>query len=122
MKKEGGKKQARSNKQQGKATQYTQGSHFSYENELPQHLHVIFLCFSHQFYRKEVISHYVEYVNNFTDAMAILQKSIKKKPKFVNFLKEKYKDSKTSLSLQGLLLKPVQRFPQYILFLQVYTL
>ena len=29
MKKEGRKKQARSNKQQGKATQHTQGSHFS---------------------------------------------------------------------------------------------
>ena len=29
MKKEGKKKQARSNKQQGKATQHTQGSHFS---------------------------------------------------------------------------------------------
>ena len=28
---EGRKKQARSNKQQGKATQHTQGSHFSYE-------------------------------------------------------------------------------------------
>ena len=34
--KEGIKKQARSNKQQGKATQHTQGSHFSYENELPR--------------------------------------------------------------------------------------
>ena len=33
--KEGRKKQARSNKQQGKATQHTQGSHFS-KNELPQ--------------------------------------------------------------------------------------
>ena len=29
VEKEGRKKQARSNKQQGKATQYTQGSHFS---------------------------------------------------------------------------------------------
>ena len=29
--KEGRKKQARSNKQQGKATQHTQGSHFSWE-------------------------------------------------------------------------------------------
>ena len=34
--KEGRKKQARSNKQQGKATQHTQGSHFSKKNELPQ--------------------------------------------------------------------------------------
>ena len=36
MKKEGRKKQARSYKQQGKATQHTQGSHFSKENELPR--------------------------------------------------------------------------------------
>ena len=34
---EGRKKQARSNKQQGKATQHTQGSHFSKtKNELPR--------------------------------------------------------------------------------------
>ena len=72
-----------------------------------------------QFYRKEVIGHYVEYVNNFTDAMETLQKCIKRRPKFVAFLKTKYAESKTSLSLQGLLLKPIQRFPQYILFLQV---
>ena len=51
--------------------------------------------------------------------MEMLQRNIKKKQKFVTFLKEKYRESKTSLSLQGLLLKPVQRFPQYILFLQV---
>ena len=37
MKKEGRKKQARLNKQQGKATQHTQGSHFSKgRNELPR--------------------------------------------------------------------------------------
>jgi Rho guanine nucleotide exchange factor 10 len=71
-----------------------------------------------QFYRREVIAHYVKYVNNFTDAMATLQKNIKRKQKFVTFLEQKYRESKTSLSLQGLLLKPVQRFPQYILFLQ----
>ena len=71
-----------------------------------------------QFNRKEVVSHYSEYVNNFTEAMAILEKAIKKS-KFVTFLKDKYTQSKTSLSLQGLLLKPIQRFPQYILFLQV---
>ena len=34
--KEGRKKQARSNKQQGKVTQHTQGSYFSQENELPR--------------------------------------------------------------------------------------
>ena len=74
---------------------------------------------SHQFNRKEVTKHYSLYVNNFTMAMQILEKAIKKKPKFVTFLRRKYNQSKTSLSLQGLLLKPIQRFPQYILFLQV---
>ena len=33
---EGRKKQARSNKQTNKATQYTQGSHFPKKNELPR--------------------------------------------------------------------------------------
>ena len=65
-----------------------------------------------------MIGHYVEYINNFTDAMGTLQRNIKKK-QFASFLEQKYRESKTSLSLQGLLLKPVQRFPQYILFLQV---
>ena len=51
--------------------------------------------------------------------MDILEKAIKKKPKFVAFLQKKYNQSKTSLSLQGFLLKPIQRFPQYILSLQV---
>ena len=36
IEKEERKKQARSNKQQGKATQHTQGSHFSQKNELPR--------------------------------------------------------------------------------------
>ena len=36
MHKEGRKKQARSNKQQGKAIQHTQGSHFLRKNELPR--------------------------------------------------------------------------------------
>ena len=35
MRKEERKKQARSNKQQGKATQHTKGSHFFRKNELP---------------------------------------------------------------------------------------
>ena len=65
------------------------------------------------------MKHYTNYVNNFAMAMYILERSIQKKPRFVEFLKQKYTRSKTSLSLQGLLLKPIQRFPQYILFLTV---
>lgn len=66
-----------------------------------------------------MVQNYSTYVNNFTTAMSCLEKAINKKPKFVQLLKEKYAHSRTSLSLQGLLLKPIQRFPQYIMFLQV---
>ena len=62
---------------------------------------------------------YSEYVNNFTGAMSILESRIKKKPRFVSFLKDALVTCGTNLSLQGLLLKPIQRFPQYILILQV---
>jgi len=62
---------------------------------------------------------YSEYVNNFTEAMTVLESRIKKRPRFVSFLKEALTKGSTNLSLQGLLLKPIQRFPQYILILQV---
>ena len=79
------------------------------------------MCLSNfiQFTRKEVMKHYCEYVNNFTNSMNILEKGIKKKPKFLNFLKRQMLQSGTQLSLQALLLKPIQRFPHYLLFLQV---
>ena len=70
-------------------------------------------------HNKSLLRHYTGYVNNFAEAMHVLERSIIKKQKFVQFLKSKFHLSKTSLSLQGLLLKPIQRFPQYILFLTV---
>ena len=70
-------------------------------------------------HNKALVRYYTSYVNNFAVAMHTLERSIMKKTRFVQFLKEKYMCSKTSLSLQGLLLKPIQRFPQYILFLTV---
>lgn len=51
--------------------------------------------------------------------MSILEKAIKKKHKFYDFLKQQMTVTPTPLSLQALLLKPIQRFPQYILFLKV---
>ena len=75
--------------------------------------------FNLQMHNKALVKHYTGYVNNFAFAMHTLERSIMKKQRFVQFLKKKYMSSKTSLSLQGLLLKPIQRFPQYILFLTV---
>jgi Rho guanine nucleotide exchange factor 10 len=70
------------------------------------------------FGKKDVTKCYRIYVNNFTKAMSILEMAIKKKPKFLDFLKRQIQRSGSALSLQAILLKPIQRFPQYILFLQ----
>ena len=72
-----------------------------------------------QFYRKPAIHNYRQYIVNFPAAMDVLAKGVHKKLKFVNFLKQQLKSDVSRLSLQALLLKPVQRFPQYLLFLQV---
>lgn len=72
-----------------------------------------------QFYRKPAIHNYRQYVVNFPAAMEVLSKGVHKKLKFVNFLKQQLRSDVSRLSLQALLLKPVQRFPQYLLFLQV---
>ena len=56
--KEGEKKQARSNKQQSKATQHTQGSHFFKKNELPVLSHVyMYVCY--------VCTTFSDYIANF---------------------------------------------------------
>ncbi|XP_011409669.1 PREDICTED: rho guanine nucleotide exchange factor 10-like protein [Amphimedon queenslandica] len=70
------------------------------------------------FSRRDVVRHYSKYVNNFTVAMNILEKAIKKKQRFFEFLKRQMKTSGIQLSLQALLLKPIQRFFQYLLFLK----
>ena len=62
---------------------------------------------------------YSEYVNNFMGAMSMLESRIKKKPRFVTFLKDALIMCGTNLIFQRLLLKPIQRIPQYILILQV---
>ena len=77
------------------------------------------LFFYFQFSRKDVVRHYRRYVNNFTVAMNILEKSIKRKQRFYDFLKKQMTASGIQLSLQALLLKPIQRFFQYLLFLKV---
>ena len=66
-----------------------------------------------------MLKNYSDYVNNFTTAMDLLSKAIEKKPRFVEFMNQCYRKSGTSLNLQALLLKPIQRFPQFIMFLTV---
>ncbi|KAJ3613355.1 hypothetical protein NHX12_019605, partial [Muraenolepis orangiensis] len=68
------------------------------------------------FSKSMVLDAYSEYVNNFSTAMAVVRKTCAAKPSFLDFLKETSGDRVT---LYGLMMKPIQRFPQFILLLQM---
>ncbi|XP_051531164.1 rho guanine nucleotide exchange factor 10-like protein [Myxocyprinus asiaticus] len=70
------------------------------------------------FSKSMVLDVYSEYVNNFTNAMALIKKACMSKPAFLEFLKKKQASSIDRITLYGLMVKPIQRFPQFILLLQ----
>ncbi|XP_015230836.1 PREDICTED: rho guanine nucleotide exchange factor 10-like protein isoform X2 [Cyprinodon variegatus] len=70
------------------------------------------------FSKSMVLDVYSEYVNNFTNAMALIKKACMSKPAFLEFLKRKQASSVDRITLYGLMVKPIQRFPQFILLLQ----
>lgn len=70
------------------------------------------------FSKSMVLDVYSDYVNNFTNAMALIKKACMSKPAFLEFLKKKQAASVDRITLYGLMVKPIQRFPQFILLLQ----
>ncbi|XP_071018326.1 rho guanine nucleotide exchange factor 10-like protein isoform X3 [Oncorhynchus clarkii lewisi] len=70
------------------------------------------------FSKSMVLDVYSDYVNNFTNAMALVKKACMSKPAFLEFLKMKQVSSVDRITLYGLMVKPIQRFPQFILLLQ----
>ncbi|XP_078504041.1 rho guanine nucleotide exchange factor 10 isoform X2 [Lissotriton helveticus] len=70
------------------------------------------------FSKSMVLDAYSEYVNNFSTAVAVLRKSCATKPQFLEFLKQCQESSIDRITLYGLMMKPIQRFPQFILLLQ----
>ncbi|XP_058646870.1 rho guanine nucleotide exchange factor 10-like protein isoform X6 [Onychostoma macrolepis] len=70
------------------------------------------------FSKSMVLDVYSDYVNNFTNAMALIKKACMSKPAFLEFLKKKQASSTDRITLYGLMVKPIQRFPQFILLLQ----
>uniref|UniRef100_A0A452G3X8 DH domain-containing protein n=1 Tax=Capra hircus TaxID=9925 RepID=A0A452G3X8_CAPHI len=70
------------------------------------------------FSKSVVLDVYSDYVNNFTNAMAIIKKACLTKPAFLEFLKRRQVCSPDRVTLYGLMVKPIQRFPQFILLLQ----
>ncbi|XP_016420167.1 rho guanine nucleotide exchange factor 10-like protein, partial [Sinocyclocheilus rhinocerous] len=71
------------------------------------------------FSKSMVLDVYSDYVNNFTNAMALIKKACMSKPAFLEFLKKKQASSVDRITLYGLMVKPIQRFPQFILLLQL---
>uniref|UniRef100_A0A8C1Z3I5 Rho guanine nucleotide exchange factor (GEF) 10 n=1 Tax=Cyprinus carpio TaxID=7962 RepID=A0A8C1Z3I5_CYPCA len=70
------------------------------------------------FSKSMVLDAYSEYVNNFSLAMGVVRKACASKPSFLDFLKHRQETSKDHLTLYGLMMKPIQRFPQFIMLLQ----
>eukprot|EP00057_Strongylocentrotus_purpuratus_P025687 XP_011680161.1 PREDICTED: rho guanine nucleotide exchange factor 10 isoform X3 [Strongylocentrotus purpuratus] len=70
------------------------------------------------FSKAMVLEVYSAYVNNFTHAMETVKKTASQKPAFREFIESRQQSSSDRLSLYGLMLKPVQRFPQFICLLQ----
>ncbi|XP_047200619.1 rho guanine nucleotide exchange factor 10 isoform X1 [Girardinichthys multiradiatus] len=70
------------------------------------------------FSKSMVLDAYSEYVNNFSTAMAVVRKTCVSKPGFLEFLKHRQETSGDRMTLYGLMMKPIQRFPQFILLLQ----
>ncbi|XP_062046504.1 rho guanine nucleotide exchange factor 10-like protein isoform X2 [Lepus europaeus] len=70
------------------------------------------------FSKSMVLDVYSDYVNNFTNAMSIIKKACLTKPAFLDFLKRRQVCSPDRVTLYGLMVKPIQRFPQFILLLQ----
>ncbi|KAK1171485.1 hypothetical protein AOXY_G6322 [Acipenser oxyrinchus oxyrinchus] len=70
------------------------------------------------FSKSMVLDAYSEYVNNFSTAMGLVRKTCTIKPAFLEFLKHCQDSSCDRSTLCGLMMKPIQRFPQFILLLQ----
>ncbi|CAM5105542.1 unnamed protein product [Natator depressus] len=70
------------------------------------------------FSKSMVLDVYSDYVNNFTNAMSVIKKACLTKPVFLEFLKKRQMASPDRVTLYGLMVKPIQRFPQFILLLQ----
>ncbi|XP_054286494.1 rho guanine nucleotide exchange factor 10-like isoform X2 [Macrosteles quadrilineatus] len=65
-----------------------------------------------------VLDIYSGFINNFSVAMELARSETKRKPALAEFFKARQVSSHDRLSFFGLMVKPVQRFPQFILFLQ----
>ena len=71
-------------------------------------------CFS----KSKILEVYSDFINNFNQAMELAKSESKRKSAFADFLKVKQITASDRLNFFGLMVKPIQRFPQFILLLQ----
>lgn len=71
------------------------------------------------FSKPVILEIYSGFINNFSAAMELAKMEAKRKSALSDFFKVKQISAHDRLSFFGLMVKPVQRFPQFILFLQV---
>lgn len=74
--------------------------------------------FTASFSKSMLVDAYSIYVNNFTVGMDEIRTAQQSRTNFEEFLKTKEKYSLDRLSIFGLMVKPIQRFPQFIMLLQ----
>ncbi|XP_023325596.1 rho guanine nucleotide exchange factor 10 [Eurytemora carolleeae] len=75
-------------------------------------------AFVASFSKSVVLEVYSDFINNFTEAMEVAKTESKRKSAFADFLKVKQITAHDRLNFYGLIVKPIQRFPQFILILQ----
>lgn len=80
---------------------------------------LVIIVLALQFSKSMVVECYSGYINNFTNATDLVHKTCLRKPQFLSFLQERQYESLNQLDVYGLMLKPVQRFPQFIMLVQV---
>lgn len=74
--------------------------------------------FVSSFSKSIILDIYSGFINNFSFAMELAKMEAKRKSALSDFLSVKQMMAHDRLSFFGLMVKPVQRFPQFILFLQ----
>lgn len=74
--------------------------------------------FTASFSKTILVDAYSKYINNFPAAMEEIRTLRRNKSSFEEFLMKQEKQGADRLSIFGLMVKPVQRFPQFIMFLQ----
>lgn len=68
------------------------------------------------FSKPNVLDVYSKFINNYPDALKVYQRSLKSS-EFKRFLADRKSLSKDNLDLPGMMIKPVQRLPQFIMVL-----